>query len=107
MTTRRIVNEEKSSLDYDGKGAPEPSNTSPAVPSSVIWKLMSFTFAMITLPIGTYFFTVNFVFQGNATWAGGLAALMANVVLIAYVVMAFKDDQEEMREEAEKSKKKL
>ncbi|KAI4613268.1 vacuolar ATPase assembly integral membrane protein vma21 [Alternaria ethzedia] len=62
---------------------------------------------MITLPIGTYFFTVNFVFKGNATWAGGLAALMANVVLIAYVIMAFKDDQEEMREEAEKSKKKL
>jgi hypothetical protein len=82
---------------------------------------MSFTFAMITLPIGTYFFTVNFVFQGkhlvmrprelltlcpgNATYAGGLAALMANVVLIAYIVMAFRDDQEEMREEAEKSKK--
>jgi hypothetical protein len=32
--------------------------------SSVIWKLMSFTFAMITLPIGTYFFTVNYVFGG-------------------------------------------
>lgn len=32
---------------------------------------------------------------------------MANVVLIAYVIMAFKDDQEEMRVEAEKSKKKL
>ncbi|KAI4684863.1 vacuolar ATPase assembly integral membrane protein vma21 [Alternaria novae-zelandiae] len=107
MTTRRTVNEQKSSLDYDGKPAPEPSNTSPAVPSSVIWKLMSFTFAMITLPIGTYFFSVNFVFKGNATWAGGLAALMANVVLIAYVIMAFKDDQEEMREEAEKSKKNL
>lgn len=25
---------------------------------------MSFTFAMITLPIGTYFFTVNYVFGG-------------------------------------------
>jgi hypothetical protein len=47
------------------------------------------------------------MYSGNATWAGGLAALMANVVLIAYVVMAFRDDQEEMREEAEKSKKKL
>jgi hypothetical protein len=32
--------------------------------SSVLWKLMSFTFAMITLPIGTYFFTVNLVFRG-------------------------------------------
>jgi hypothetical protein len=25
---------------------------------------MSFTLAMVTLPIGTYFFTVNFVFGG-------------------------------------------
>lgn len=26
---------------------------------------MSFTFAMITLPIGTYFFTNAYVFQGE------------------------------------------
>jgi hypothetical protein len=32
--------------------------------SAVLWKLMSFTFAMVTLPIGTYFFTVNLVFRG-------------------------------------------
>lgn len=32
---------------------------------------------------------------------------MANIVLIAYVVMAFKDDQEELREEADKAKKQL
>lgn len=68
---------------------------------------MSFTFAMITLPIGTYFFTATYVFKGNATYAGGLAALMANVVLIAYVVMAFKDDQEEQREQADRAKKQL
>jgi hypothetical protein len=84
---------------------------------------MGFTFAMMILPIGTYFFSVNLVFRGelgcifpqfrhwlcagNATYAGGLAALMANVVLIAYVVMAFKDDQAEQAEEAGKSKKEL
>ncbi|KAJ4402929.1 vacuolar ATPase assembly integral membrane protein vma21 [Didymella pomorum] len=127
MTTRRIINDEKTSLDYDGRGAPGPSNTSPAVPSGVIFKLMSFTFAMITLPIGTYFFTNAYVFNGNddlsvwtassiitplthsgnATYAGGLAALMANVVLIGYVIMAFMDDQKELAEEAEASKKKL
>ncbi|KAH8732744.1 hypothetical protein GQ44DRAFT_696356 [Phaeosphaeriaceae sp. PMI808] len=107
MTTRRIVGDEKSFLDNDPRGPPGPSNISPAVPSSVIWKLMSFTFAMITLPISTYFFTVRFVFNGNATYAGGLAALMANVVLMAYVVMAFKDDQAEQAEEAEKAKKEL
>ncbi|KAH7399374.1 VMA21-like domain-containing protein [Pyrenochaeta sp. MPI-SDFR-AT-0127] len=107
MTTRRIVSDEKSYLDNDGRAPPGPSNIAPAVPTSVIWKLMSFTFAMITLPIGTYFFTVNFVFGGNATYAGGLAALMANVVLIAYVVMAFRDDQEEQQELAEQAKKKL
>jgi hypothetical protein len=32
---------------------------------------------------------------------------MANVVLIAYVVMAFKDDQSEQAEEAEKARKDL
>ncbi|KAH5414393.1 ATPase assembly protein VMA21 [Parastagonospora nodorum] len=110
MATRRIIGqdgEEKTYLDVDPRGPPGPSNISPAVPASVIWKLMSFTFAMITLPIGTYFFTVNYVFGGNATYAGALAAIMANVVLIAYVIMAFKDDQAEQAEDAREAKKEL
>ncbi|KAJ4296233.1 vacuolar ATPase assembly integral membrane protein vma21 [Kalmusia sp. IMI 367209] len=123
MATRRIVSSEKTFLDNDGKGAPEPSNIAPAVPASVIWKLLSFTFAMVTLPIGTYFFIVNFVFigmlyamglvrgnadaeePGNNTWGGALAAIMANIVLIAYIVMAMRDDQAEQQEEAERQKK--
>lgn len=91
---------------------------------SVIAKLLGFTFAMITLPIGSYFMAVNTIFKGgqlpgsqadglsnaeqvtgNSTYAGALAALMANVVLIGYIVVAFQDDQSErLADEAEKKK---
>ena len=40
-------------------------NSVPDFSSGVIVKLMSFTFAMITLPIGTYFFTNAYVFNGK------------------------------------------
>lgn len=107
MATQRIVSNEKTFLDVDNKAPSEPSNIKPAVDSSVIWKLLSFTFAMVTLPLGSYFFSVAYVFNGNTTFAGALAAIMANVVLIAYVVMAYKDDQAEQQEEKEKAKKEL
>lgn len=74
------------------------SDTSPLVTASVIQTLLGFTAAMVILPIGSYFVTVNTIFRGNSTFAGGLAALVANVVLIGYVIVAWKDDQEDQRE---------
>ncbi|KAK4499478.1 hypothetical protein PRZ48_009993 [Zasmidium cellare] len=105
MATQRIRTTEKTHLDQDETKAEVKSNITPAVPSSVIAKLLGFTFAMITLPIGSYFFTVNTLFGGNSTYAGGFAAVMANVVLIGYVIVAFNDDKSE-REAAEEEKKK-
>jgi vacuolar ATPase assembly integral membrane protein VMA21 len=83
----------------------EPSDIRPAVPNSIIAKLLVFTLAMVTVPLGTYFLSVRTVFQGNPTFAGGLAALMANVVLMAYIFVAVRDDQAEQEEAAEGRRK--
>lgn len=37
----------------------------------------------------------NLSFPGNSTYAGATAAIVANIVLIGYVVVAFNDDKSE------------
>ena len=60
------------------------------VPRSVIKKLIIATFCMVVLPLLTFFTTTSLGFSSIAS--GGLAALAANVVLIAFIVVAFTDD---------------
>ena len=81
---------------------------------------------MIVVPIGSYFLTVNTIFAGklrcgfvlgpaqtkwlnlltgNATYSGGFAAIMANVVLVAYIIVAMREDQTDQIEAEEKRKK--
>ncbi|KAL8852229.1 MAG: hypothetical protein Q9221_002939 [Calogaya cf. arnoldii] len=61
---------------------------------------------MVGGPIGVYFLTVNTIFQGNSTWAGATAAFTANLVLIAYVIVAMKEDQSDKIAAEESAKKK-
>lgn len=82
MATKRIATTEKTHLDQDETKRDPVSNISPAVPSytnpyqtennlltdiyrSVIAKLLAFTVAMIVLPIGSYFASVNTIFGGS------------------------------------------
>ncbi|SPJ87538.1 probable Vacuolar ATPase assembly integral membrane protein VMA21 [Fusarium torulosum] len=103
MTTRRIVATEKTFLDKDDP-IDEHTSTAPAVPAQVIYKLLAFTFAMIVVPIGSYFVTVNTIFS-NSSLAGGLAAVMANVVLVGYIIVAMKEDQSDtLNPESKKDK---
>ena len=72
MASRRIISSEKTILEKDdtigsSPAANEQSNITPAVPMDVIVKLLAFTFAMIVVPIGSYFVTVNTVFKGEST----------------------------------------
>jgi hypothetical protein len=64
MATRRIVATEKTFLDKDDP-IDEHTSTAPAVPAQVIYKLLAFTFAMVVVPIGSYFVTVNTIFSGK------------------------------------------
>ncbi|KAI0910770.1 hypothetical protein F4824DRAFT_135159 [Ustulina deusta] len=110
MASRRIISSEKTILDKDDEdlqsssGAGGQSSTAPAVPMDVIIKLLAFTFAMVAIPIGSYFLTIRTIFSGNSTYAGALAAILANVVLVGYIVVAMNEDQSDQLE-AEKKKK--
>ena len=42
---------------------------------------------------------------GSSTFAGAMAAIMANVVLVAYVIVAMREDQSERLAEEEKVRK--
>lgn len=86
-----------------------PSDISPAVPTSVIFKLLFFVVSLVTVPLGTYFITLNTVFKGNSSWAGGLAAFVANAILIGYLIVTIWDDysegEQEKKEKDEKSRR--
>ncbi|KAF6230186.1 hypothetical protein HO133_004525 [Letharia lupina] len=109
MTSRRIVSTGENLFDKDERtntpNASEKSNITPAVPTAVIYKLLGFTLAMIAGPIGTYFLTLNTIFRGKSTWAGATAAFMANMVLIAYVIVAMREDESEKLAAEEKARK--
>ncbi|KAG9238364.1 VMA21-like domain-containing protein [Amylocarpus encephaloides] len=109
MATRRIISSDKGVLDVDDNGftskANEKSSIAPAVPAHVIYKLLGFTLAMIVGPIGFYFASLNTLFGGNSTYAGASAAIVANIVLMGYVIVAFREDQSEAMEAAEKERK--
>lgn len=54
MTTRRIIPDEKSYLDNDGRGAPGPSNTAPAVPMYVKEAFLSVFFSLCVCALPTH-----------------------------------------------------
>ncbi|KAK9328563.1 hypothetical protein V1520DRAFT_345787 [Lipomyces starkeyi] len=66
--------------------------TAPAVPPNVIRALALFTIAMVTAPLSSFYISLNYIFGGNRQWAGLVAALVANVVVIGYVMFAWNED---------------
>uniref|UniRef100_A0A7S4NDX7 Vacuolar ATPase assembly integral membrane protein VMA21 homolog n=1 Tax=Odontella aurita TaxID=265563 RepID=A0A7S4NDX7_9STRA len=60
-------------------------------------KLGYATLFMFTLPLVAFFVCANFVFHEKEfpdAWAGGVAVLVANVVIAGYVISAFSEEDE-------------
>jgi hypothetical protein len=70
---------EKTVTSAQGGADPGPSDTSPAVPADVIWKLLGFSFAMIVLPIGGFYFTRRMIFKGES-WSNSSGVRMETIV---------------------------
>ncbi|KAN0063418.1 hypothetical protein ACQY0O_004584 [Thecaphora frezii] len=57
-------------------------------------KFLLFSLTLFFAPLTAFFFTKDRYLQGNATYAGGVAALVVNLVLVAYIVSAFLEDDD-------------
>ncbi|KAH3663425.1 hypothetical protein WICMUC_005951 [Wickerhamomyces mucosus] len=57
---------------------------------TVVQKLVLFTALMVFAPLITFFLT-QYV-SGSSIISGGLAAAVANIVLVGYIVVAFNED---------------
>ncbi|KAI9490882.1 hypothetical protein BDB00DRAFT_874884 [Zychaea mexicana] len=77
-----------------GRLPPGSSKEAGAVGFSVIIKLIFFTLCMFVLPIATYYYSVDGLFEGNGTYAAGAAAGMANLVALCYIVAAVLEDKD-------------
>lgn len=56
------------------------------------YKLAVFSVALFVAPIASYYYAKDRLLGGNAVFAGGLAAIVANLVLAGYILAAFLED---------------
>ncbi len=60
-------------------------------------KLIYFSLLMVLLPLGTYYFLLHIVFQGNkhmVGWCGVAAVFVVNIIIVAYVITAWSEPDE-------------
>ncbi|KAI5452194.1 vacuolar ATPase assembly integral membrane protein vma21 [Naganishia albida] len=64
---------------------------------AVLAKLLFFATLVAVVPIATYFVTIDRLWHGSTTWAAISAVVSANIVLIGYVIVAFREDAGDSR----------
>ncbi|KAK7061627.1 hypothetical protein R3P38DRAFT_2830590 [Favolaschia claudopus] len=66
-----------------------------AATTSQLPKLIFFTLSLGIVPITSYFGSLKYLWNGNATYSAFTAVGAANLILVAYIVTAIIDDKTE------------
>jgi len=64
-----------------------------AAAGGVLVKLLIFSLSLGIVPIAGYFASLKFLWKGDATYAAITAVVLANIVLVAYIVTSIWEDQ--------------
>ncbi|KAJ7095276.1 hypothetical protein B0H15DRAFT_775539 [Mycena belliarum] len=64
-----------------------------AAASGQLAKLVFFSLSLGIIPISSYFASMKYLWNGNATYAALTAVVGANVVLVAYIITSILDDK--------------
>ncbi|KAJ1981026.1 vacuolar ATPase assembly integral membrane protein vma21 [Dimargaris verticillata] len=79
-----------------GPATEQPQHNKPhgfqRIPTPVLVKLALGTVAVLFGPIGSYFLAREYVFAGDTFYSGLVAACVANVVMVLFVVAAVFED---------------
>jgi len=75
------------------------------VSSTQLAKLVFFSLSLGIIPITSYFGSLKYFWNGNATYAALTAVVGANIVLVAYIVTSILDDKRTTPAPAKESKK--
>ncbi|KAF8222762.1 hypothetical protein L208DRAFT_1320745 [Tricholoma matsutake] len=64
-----------------------------AAAGAVLVKLLIFTLSLGIVPISGYFVSLKYIWNGNSTYAAITAVVLANIVLVAYIISSILEDQ--------------
>ncbi|KAF9482506.1 hypothetical protein BDN70DRAFT_991134 [Pholiota conissans] len=68
-------------------------NTDTAAAGGVLAKLITFSVSLGVIPIGSYFLSLNYLWDQNSTFAAITAVVAANIVLVTYIIVSILEDK--------------
>ncbi|XP_006459999.1 hypothetical protein AGABI2DRAFT_191774 [Agaricus bisporus var. bisporus H97] len=77
-----------------------------AASKGILAKLIFFSASLGAVPLASYYASLKYVFEGNATFAAITAVVAANIVLVAYVITSVLEDRKDNATKPEAESKK-